>query len=323
MKKLAYIALVIPLIILLFSTPAKASSSVAYPSMDVAGGEMELNARLVYQSDILNSGNSIPITVEVRDQYDVPVEDAIVTIESYPNGEFYALGMTDVNGKAQSEFSAFSEDERSYTLIITVTKDGYKEVETSFAVTVFPSQDKNLGNDLSVAIGALMVATFMSTEAGKYGVFKALMFPLYTRLKKDEVLDHFVRGQIYGYIMSHPGKSYNIIRSALDITNGTLSHHLRTLEVQGFIKSRRDGVHTRFYPIDMKIPRETGIRLSDLQIRIIKLIKSGEGLSQVEIAKALDKSQQCISYNLRQMKREGIIGIERFGRERKYYLMDN
>jgi predicted transcriptional regulator len=131
-----------------------------------------------------------------------------------------------------------------------------------------------------------------------------------------------VRGQIYGYIMSHPGRNYNTIRTDLDITNGTLSHHLRTLEVQGFIKSRRDGTNTRFYPIDMKIPQKTGIRLSDLQIKIIELIKEMEGQTQSEIAERLNVSQQCISYNLKHMKKEGIIGIEKVGRERRYFLTD-
>ncbi|MCK5547855.1 MAG: ArsR family transcriptional regulator, partial [Thermoplasmata archaeon] len=283
--------------------------------------DLEMNARLVYQSDILNSGNSIPLILEVYDKYDVPIKDALVIIMSYPNEEFYATAITDVNGRISVEFRAFSDVEVNYDLVITVMKEGYEDVETYFMITVFPVQEANLNGGVPIAIGAMMVATFLSTEAGKYGMFKVVMFPLYTRLKKDEVLDHFVRGQIFGYIMSHPGESYNSIKSDLKITNGTLSHHLRTLEVQGFIKSSRTGVNTRFYPIDMKIPQEKGIRLSDLQMRIVEMIKKRECLTQTEIAENLEVSQQCISYNLRLMGREGIIGIERFGRERKYYLM--
>jgi len=291
--------------------------------MDAAGGNIELNVRLVYHSDIVNSGNAIPITVEVRDQYNVPVDGALVTIYSYSNGDTYYREMvTDVNGKASTEFSTHVEEERSFELIITVLKQGHKQVETTFVVTVFPVQEVNINTDMSLALSAMMMATFLTTEAGKYGAFKMLIFPLYTRLKKDEVLDHFVRGQIYGHIIAHPGENYNSIRNELKVTNGTLSHHLRTLEVQGFIKSRRDGIHTRFYPIDMKIPQGKGIRVSDLQFEILELIKKGEARTQVEIAKKLDVSQQCISYNLRLLNREGIIGIESVGRERKYYLTD-
>jgi DNA-binding MarR family transcriptional regulator len=322
LRKAAYLALIVPLVILLFSVSAKASSSATYPSIDAAGTQMELDVEVLLESDIMNSGQSIPITVQVRDQNDVPVENAVVTIGTNPGEDYCVMAETDVNGRMRSEFSAASSEEVELTLTITVARDGSDSVETEFVVTVFPVQENPISGEVPILIGALMATTFMSTEVGKYGLFKIAMFPLYTRLKKDEVLDHFVRGQIYGFIMSHPGENYNCIKSKLDITNGTLSHHLRTLEVQGFIKSRRDGVHTRFYPIDMKVPQGEGTKLSDLQIQIMEQIKKGESLTQAEIAVNLNVSQQCISYNLRHMKREGIIGIERFGRERKYYLMD-
>jgi DNA-binding MarR family transcriptional regulator len=252
----------------------------------------------------------------------VPIEGALVVIESNP-AIFEPFEMTtDENGRARMEFSTHSDFEINYEITFSVSKQGCEETEASLVVTVFPAQDRGFNGDASLTFGIFMATTLLSTEVGKYGMFKSLMFPLYTRLKKNEVLDHFVRGQIYGYIMSHPGKNYNSIRAELNITNGTLSHHLRTLEVQGFIKSRRDGVNTRFYPIDMKIPQEKGTRLSDLQMEIIELVRTEEGLTQADIAERLDVSQQCISYNLKYMKREGIIGIEKVGRERRYFLMD-
>jgi DNA-binding MarR family transcriptional regulator len=323
LKKTLYLLLAIPIIVLLFAATAKASPAISFTSVDAAGGKMEMDVKLDCYSDIVNSGNSIPLTVEVRDGYNVPVEGALVLIHSYPESEYFSTEMvTDESGRARAEFSAHTSEERSYNLIITVLKEGYKDVETNFVVTVFPAQDLKINNDVSILIGAMMLTSFMSTEVGKYGAFKAIMFPLYTRLKKEEVLDHFVRGQIYGHIMAHPGENYSSIKDELKVTNGTLSHHLRTLEVQGFIKSRRIGMHTRFYPIDMKIPQEKGIKLSDLQIKIIELIKGNRALTQSDIAEKLNVSQQCVSYNLRLMNREGIIGIERSGRDRKYFLMD-
>lgn len=322
MKRALYILLAIPLIMLLLSVPAKAAQPISYTPFDAGGSELELAIELDYTSDIVNSGSVIPITIEVKDDYGVPVTEALIVIESSP-AVFEPFELTtDENGEARMEFTTRSDVERNVEITFSVSKQGCTDVDTELVVTVFAVQDGRYGKDLSLAFGAFVAATFLSTEVGKYGMFKSLMFPLYTRLKKNEVLDHFVRGQIYGYIMSHPGRNYNAIRNDLDITNGTLSHHLRTLEVQGFIKSRRDGVNTRFYPIDMKIPQERGTRLSDLQMRIIELISTEEGMTQVDIAERLDVSQQCISYNLKYMKREGIIGIERIGRVRRYFLMD-
>jgi DNA-binding MarR family transcriptional regulator len=322
LKKALYLFVLVPFIMLLLSVPAKAAQPISYTPFDAGGSDLELDIELVYTSDIVNSGSAIPIAVEVKDDHGVPVKDALVLVKSSP-AVFEPFEMsTDENGRVWMEFTANTDFERNVEIIFSVSKQGCTDIDAKLVVTVFPMQDGIYGKDISLAFGAFVAATFLSTEAGKYGMFKSLMFPLYTRLKKNEVLDHFVRGQIYGYIMSHPGRNYNAIRNDLDITNGTLSHHLRTLEVQGFIKSRRDGVNTRFYPIDMKIPQEKGTRLSDLQMRIIELISTEEGMTQVDIAERLDVSQQCISYNLKHMKREGIIGIERIGRVRRYFLMD-
>ncbi len=321
-RKALYLFVLVPFVLLLLSVPANASQPVSYIPFDAGGSDLELEIELAYTSDIVNSGGAIPITIEVTDDHGVPVKDATVWIESRP-AVFEPVEMTtDENGRVRMEFTASTDFEREVEIVFSASKHGCSDADAKLVVTVFPAQDARYGNEISLAFGAFVAATVLSTEAGKYGIFKSLMFPLYTRLKKNEVLDHFVRGQIYGYIMSHPGRNYNAIRNDLNITNGTLSHHLRTLEVQGFIKSRRDGVNTRFYPIDMQIPQERGTRLSDLQMRIIELIRTEEGMTQVDIAARLEVSQQCISYNLKYMKREGIIGIERVGRVRKYFLMD-
>src|SRR6266702_4746015 len=84
-----------------------------------------------------------------------------------------------------------------------------------------------------VSLGILGgLAAFLSwTEPGRHAIFGAL-FPLYTRLKKEEVLDHFVRGQVFGVIKAEPGTNFTEIRDDLGLSNGTLAYHLRTLEVE-------------------------------------------------------------------------------------------
>ncbi|MGI0149575.1 MAG: winged helix-turn-helix transcriptional regulator, partial [Thermoplasmata archaeon] len=148
------------------------------------------------------------------------------------------------------------------------------------------------------------------------------LLPLYSKIKREDVLDHFVRGQIYGYIMSHPGEHYNSLKDALKVTNGTLAHHLRTLEMGGFIKADRDGVFKRFYPVEMQIPRHKGIRLSDLQENMLTLIRSDGGPTQQDIADRLGVSQQTVSYNLRQLDREGLVRMEKLGRIKRYFSIE-
>jgi predicted transcriptional regulator len=176
---------------------------------------------------------------------------------------------------------------------------------------------------LYVGIGGLLAVTALAaTEFGKYGLIKLLFVPLYSRVRKENVLDHFVRGQIYGYIMSHPGEHYNGIKQALKVNNGTLSHHLKTLEMQGYLKSHRDGTYKRFYPVGTKVPRNKGIKMSDLQIEIVDAIRQVPGITQKEIARREGITQQSVSYNLRILVRLGVLQCARDGVRKKYFIVE-
>jgi len=266
----------------------------------------------------------LPMRVIVVDQHGVPVPGALVELSGAGVTISPAAGATDADGVFRFHLTAGATLVTSKTTITaTVTMPGAMTGSDRFDLTIAksapPIQIVPQREAATVGLGAILAAAVLSTEVGRYGAFKALVFPLYSRLKKEEVLDHFVRGQIYGYIVSHPGQHYNLMRQDLRVTNGTLSHHLRTLEMMGFIKSYRDGVFKRFYPVEMSIPQDRGVKLSDLQASILEMIRSGLGPTQGEIAHRLDVTQQTVSYNLRTLSREGAIRLEKDGRNTRYY----
>lgn len=121
----------------------------------------------------------------------------------------------------------------------------------------------------------------------------------------------------------NPGSHYNLIKHKLSLKNGTLAYHIRTLEMQKFVKSARLGMMKLFYPIDLPIPQEKGIQLSALQLRIVKLIEKEPGITQVELVKKLKLKQQVISYNLKVMERNGVIRGEKVSRNVEYYLAED
>ncbi len=218
------------------------------------------------------------------------------------------------------------------TFTVTASADAIdvnKEDDTiQIKVVVPPPEEEEEGIPVVYfQLGALFAAfasmAVASTESAGFSLFNIFAFPLYSRIKKDEVLDHFVRGQIYGYIVSNPGKHYNSIREKLQVTNGTLSYHLRTLEVQGFIKSRKESIYRRFYPIEMKFPRDKGVKLSDMQITILAALRRRPAPTQKDIAGDLGISQQVASYNLRILARKGFVQVRKEGRKRMYYPDDS
>jgi DNA-binding MarR family transcriptional regulator len=176
----------------------------------------------------------------------------------------------------------------------------------------------------TVFLGVLGLAVG-GTEYGKYWFLGLLFVPLYTKIKKDDVLDHFVRGQVYGYIKANPGEHYNSIKKALSLKNGTLVYHLKTLEREEFIKSVSDGRFKRFYPKEMKVPEpaeEMVLRMNHIQHEILNIIRETPGISQKEIAARIGLSTPTVHYHINIMMSARAIMVRRSGRETRCYIED-
>jgi DNA-binding MarR family transcriptional regulator len=174
----------------------------------------------------------------------------------------------------------------------------------------------------TAGFGLLAFGLLVFTESGKYRllVLFTLLLPMYSRIQKEDVLDQFVRGQIYGYIKTNPGVHYNQILRKVGVKNGTLSYHLGVLEKTELIQSRREGLKYRvFYPTGMNFPKAERFRLTDLQIRILESVKSQPGLTQKEIARVLEKKPQTINYNIKVLDQAGLISVVKVGRRTTCY----
>jgi predicted transcriptional regulator len=118
----------------------------------------------------------------------------------------------------------------------------------------------------------------------------------------------------------NPGVHYNQIRRGMGIKNGTLSYHLSVLEKTELIKSRREGLKYRaFYPTGMKFPKKERFRLTELQIKIINVIKNYEGITQKDIAKQLGQKPQTINYNIKVLEQAELIQVVKRGRKTCIY----
>jgi predicted transcriptional regulator len=160
------------------------------------------------------------------------------------------------------------------------------------------------------AIAVAVAIAFAGTEVGTMALMGMVFLPLYTKISKKEVLDHFVRGQIFGYIKVNPGDNYTTIKKNLDLNNGTLTYHLNVLEKEGFIKSWTNGSHKYFYPMGVKIPGN-GVKNPSIHDAILKSIKDSPGISVSDIAAVNGISKQLANYHIRKMAAEGTIELER------------
>lgn len=168
----------------------------------------------------------------------------------------------------------------------------------------------------------ILAALAFATEHGKYALIQFLFVPLYSRIKKDRVLDNFTRGMIYGFIMSNPGVHYNFIKQKLGLNNGSIVYHLTVLERQELIKSEKVGLYKRFYPVNGTLS-ETGLmELNETQERLLELVRLSPGLSQREVGEKMGISSRLINYHVGLLQRSRLVTLEKDGKVTRLYATE-
>lgn len=321
---------------------------------DVEGNEVESDVYTMLVNEVeVNHAPEIKLIAPVGNenfsnlQYifwsasDIDNDPLFITIEiSNDNGQTWDLLVAgfENTGFYLMNTTSFTED-TTYLIKITaydgeLSDDDSSETTFTISRTEFPDgeEDGELSSVDDTEIIPLVIAGIIlalivasagfigGTEVGKFKFYSLILIPLYTRLHHDEVLDHFIRGQIYGYIKANPGEHYNAIKESLELNNGTLSHHLKILEKEEYIYSKRDKFYSRFYPKGMKITPLDAAQLNKIQKIIVNKIRERPGLTQNEIITILGASQQVVSYNLTKLARDNVLKIVKEGREKRYFI---
>jgi DNA-binding transcriptional ArsR family regulator len=191
--------------------------------------------------------------------------------------------------------------------------------------SLWVNKNKGALTAFTLSFGLLAVGLAVFTESGRYRmlVLFTLLLPFYSRMAKEDVLDQFVRGQIYGFIKTNPGVHYNQILRKVGVKNGTLSYHLGVLEKTALIQSRREGLKYRvFYPTGMNFPKSERFRLTALQIRIIDLLKRQPGITQKELARLLEQKPQTINYNMKVLDQANLVSVMKKGRRTTCFAVE-
>jgi hypothetical protein len=203
------------------------------------------------------------------------------------------------------------------------TPDGSGDLQPAVGAPVGRTSD---GGTISVPMASggilLLAALAFATEHGKYALFQFLFVPLYSRIKKDRVLDNFTRGMIFGFIMSNPGVHYNFIKQKLGLNNGSIVYHLTVLERQELIKSEKVGLYKRFYPLNGNLS-ETGLmELNDVQEKLLELVRSKPGLTQRDIGEMMGLSGRLINYHVGLLQRSRLLTMIKEGKVTRCYATE-
>ncbi len=157
----------------------------------------------------------------------------------------------------------------------------------------------------------------VNTDLFRYPFFFSI-YPLYTKLRPETLLSNKLRKRIYVYVQNNPGEHFRSILVKLNLTNGTLAHHLYTLEKEDLIRSEKDGLYRRFYPAGYHMV-DTTSRLSAIQRSILDCIEKRPGLSQKDISSELSLSNSTVNYNVKVLDEKRVIETRRVGKSTSLY----
>ncbi|UCG68310.1 MAG: winged helix-turn-helix transcriptional regulator [Thermoplasmata archaeon] len=176
----------------------------------------------------------------------------------------------------------------------------------------------------------MILPSFHQTEASdvkdkeNFGLFETqendivlptpFVIPLYYKTPQNLFLNE-TRANIFDVVSINPGITFGAITRELGLAPGECQYHLRVLEREGHIKSKRAGKYTRYYLTGQRASEH-----SEIQEQILLTIKEKEGLSQSEIASELGISRQVANYNIKSLLQNGAI-IEVRENSRCYYYM--
>jgi predicted transcriptional regulator len=298
-------------------------------------GEFSLDPKVLeieQEVATLEAGISRVIPIEVKAFYDLDNVDLSIIYK----GEMEVNVLSPPQNMRAGETSKFlisitapdlKEDEgrEDRIILLKASNSDYQSNIARLSVSTHLSVEKsNWWNPtVAAAAGTLGIVTFIgSTEIGKYKL-ASFAIPFYTKLNKSEILDHYTRGKIHGYILANPGEHYNSIKKALELSNGSFAYHLRVLEREGIIKSKREGMYKRFYPYGAQIPHENGRRLTDTQKIIVERIRVIPGITQKEVAILLGINRSTVNYHINKLSESGIVYTERKGITVHYFLHPN
>ena len=174
------------------------------------------------------------------------------------------------------------------------------------------------GGAVPLVAGIVTVVLLLSfTQVGRMTILPPFV-GVFSRLRREELLDHGVRLDILQYVIRNPGAHLNEVRDDLSLSNGQVSHHLRALVREEYLLSRRRGARVHFYVPDTASAKHAPPAGTVDEI-VVELLRRSDGLTQGELAAQAGLDQSTISRALVGLHKARVVVVSQ-GRPTVYSL---
>ena len=145
--------------------------------------------------------------------------------------------------------------------------------------------------------------------------------------EKDEIFTGISenRGDIYTYIMLNPGTYLRKILKDVGLAMGDIQYHLSVLEKDGFVKSRKVGMHRHYYPMSVNGGQDELILAFLRQVTtrdILVYLIENIGATQSDLSNFKHFSAPTIYWHMKRLISSGLVVGIKEGNEIRYYVRD-
>ncbi|MEA3559599.1 MAG: helix-turn-helix domain-containing protein [Candidatus Thermoplasmatota archaeon] len=176
--------------------------------------------------------------------------------------------------------------------------------------------DDNIVDEEEAGTNSAVCGLFFFFLAGM--IFIGIGIGVYSKIRKDRLLDHKTRQKIVDYLGVNPGAYYSQIRKDLDLAHGVLTHHINILEQQELLFSKQDRSYRRFYMDGMY---RKGPLVMGKQKTVLDTVRRYPGSSQSEIGRKLGMGRMIVSYHINQLDELGLLEKRKSGRENLIFAL--
>jgi len=141
----------------------------------------------------------------------------------------------------------------------------------------------------------------------------------------SSITNNSTRTEVYNFVVANPGIQFRGICTGLGIAIGTAEFHLGVLKRAGLISFVRDGKYKRFFvskKYSIKDMKLISLLRRENTRKIIKKIASDEIVPHKKLASYLSITSQGLTWQINQLRKEGIIKENIDGIKVSYSLSD-
>lgn len=147
------------------------------------------------------------------------------------------------------------------------------------------------------------------------------LIPLYTRIRDDKLLENETRKRLVDIIEEDPGLSQQELCDAVDAGWGNTTYHLQRLEQAGFVRSKKQGHHRRFYrqgTVENQDIDALGVLKNDNAHKIARYLIQDPGAKQKDVCEALDISPSLAHKWIKRLEENELLESKREWRSKHY-----